>query len=132
MLGSKSRNSAGTQHGSMSIIGKDVTITGNLSAVGDIHLDGAVEGDIACAALTLGATGRVKGHIAAGKAQIAGQVEGFVNAGELSVEASARILGDMTYDNVSIAVGAQVDGRVSRRATADEVAPLKLVAHSDI
>jgi cytoskeletal protein CcmA (bactofilin family) len=129
MLGSKSKASSSTGSGGMSIIGQDVTITGNVTASGDLHLDGAVEGDISCAALTLGAHGRVKGHISADKAQLAGQVEGTVAVRELAVDATARISGDMSYENVSIAAGAHVDGRVSHRLTTGEV-PLKLVAQS--
>jgi len=132
MLGSKSKhasNTASTPSG-LSIIGADVTIIGNVSATGDLHLDGAVEGDLACASLTLGAQGRVKGHIAADKAQLAGHVEGTIAVRDLAIEATARISGDMSYDNVSIATGAHVDGRVSHRAPGDEANPLKLVAHT--
>jgi len=114
----------------MSIIGSDVTITGNVSATGDLHLDGMVEGDISCATLTLGASGRVKGHIAADKAQLAGQIEGTIAVRALAIEASARITGDMSYDSVSIANGAHVDGRVSHRLPGDEANPLQLVAHA--
>jgi len=132
MLGSKARQSSNTaaHSGGMSIIGADVTIIGNVSATGDLHLDGSVEGDMSCATLTLGAQGRVKGHISADKAQLAGQVEGTINVRDLAVEATAKITGDMAYDNVSIANGAHVDGRVSHRVAGDEANPIKLVAHT--
>lgn len=132
MLGSKSKSSTshatvGTQ--SLSIIGADVVITGNVEASGSVQLDGKVDGDVRCAALTVGAQGRVHGHIAAETAQIAGFVEGTIMVRELSVEATARIAGDMSYDSVSIASGAHVDGRVShRRAEGAADAPLQLVA----
>ncbi len=133
MLGSKTKtaSTAGFSNQSgMSIIGPDVTIIGNLSATGDVQLDGNVEGDISCAAFTLGSQGRVKGHVSAQKAQLAGHVEGTIDVRELSVAASARIAGDMSYENVSIAAGAHVDGRVTHRAAGDENNPLQLVAHT--
>lgn len=131
MLGSKSKSpTASSKQAGLSIIGHDVTITGNVSATGDLHLDGTIEGDISCATITLGANGRVKGHIAADKAQIAGQVEGTIAVRELSIDATARITGDMSYSNVSIATGAHVDGRVSHRAAGDEANPLKLVGQA--
>jgi len=132
MLGSKPKHSsaAATTTSGMSIIGADVTITGNISATGDLHLDGMIEGDVTCATLTIGASGRVKGHIAADKAQLAGQIEGTIAVRALSVESTARITGDMSYESVSIANGAHVDGRVSHRLPGDEANPLQLVSHS--
>jgi len=131
MLGSKTRNATSTTQSGMSIIGHDVTIVGDVSATGDVHLDGTVEGDLRCASLTLGANGRVKGQITADKAQLAGQVDGIISVRDLAIEATARVSGDMSYDNVSIAAGAHVDGRVSHRNAADEAQPLKLVAQKD-
>jgi len=132
MLGSRSKTATQSPNmaAGLSIIGADVTIIGNLSATGDLHLDGAVEGDLSCASFTLGAQGRIKGHIAADKALLAGHVEGTVNVRDLAVESTARIIGDMAYDSVSIATGAHVDGRVSHRTPGEEANPLQLVAHT--
>jgi cytoskeletal protein CcmA (bactofilin family) len=110
----------------MSFIGSEVSITGNISAAGDIHLDGAVQGDIACAALTVGGSGHVKGNVLAQRATIAGAVEGAIVATELVIERSARILGDVSYESISIETGARVDGRLSQKAAPS--GELKLVA----
>jgi cytoskeletal protein CcmA (bactofilin family) len=110
----------------LSFIGNEVTITGNISGNGDIHLDGAVDGDIRCRSLILGNSGRVRGNIEAEKATIAGAVEGTVGASTLTVEKSARITGDLAYESVSIETGAQVDGRVSHRHSTET--GLKLVS----
>lgn len=132
MLGSKPKTSSRTATGlsGKSIIGADVTITGNVTATGDIHLDGTINGDVRCASLIVGGSGKVKGHIAAEKALIAGQIEGSIAVHALAVEASARITGDMAYETVRIAQGAHVDGRVSHRIPGDEAQPLQLVAQS--
>lgn len=113
--------------GSMSFIGNEVTITGNVKAQGDMHVDGAIEGDIACGTLTLGANGRVKGNVVAQKANLAGQVEGSVSAAELSVEKTARLSGDLDYEKISVEAGARVDGRLHQRGAA--AGELKLVAN---
>lgn len=112
--------------GSLSFIGAEVVITGNLNASGDIHLDGTIEGDLSCVSLTQGATGRVKGHITAEKATLAGNVEGTISARDLVLERTAQIVGDLSYENVSIETGAKVDGRVSHKPSADS-STLKLV-----
>jgi cytoskeletal protein CcmA (bactofilin family) len=124
--GNKSGDAAPRAGSSMSFIGGEVSITGNISASGDIHLDGAVQGDIACASLTIGTTGQVKGNILAQRATVAGAVEGSVVATELVIEKAARINGDVSYESISIETGARVDGRLSQKAA--QSGELKLVS----
>jgi cytoskeletal protein CcmA (bactofilin family) len=112
--------------GALSFIGNEVTITGNLDAAGDIHVDGTVKGDISCGQLILGTNGSVTGNITAERATLAGSVEGTVTAGELIIEKAARLSGDLSYDNVSIENGAKVDGRLTQRS-ANSGGELKLV-----
>ena len=114
--------------GGMSFIGGEVSITGNISASGDIHLDGAVQGDIACASLTIGTSGQLKGNVLAQRATIAGAIEGAVVATELVIEKTARIAGDVSYESISIETGARVDGRLSQKAA--QTGELKLVSAS--
>jgi cytoskeletal protein CcmA (bactofilin family) len=110
--------------GTLSFIGSEVNITGNVDATGDMHVDGGVDGDLTCGTLTLGQSGRVKGNITAQRATIAGSVDGTISAAELIIEKSARLTGDLSYESVSIETGAKVDGRLNQRGSANE---LKLV-----
>ncbi len=114
----------GAKHTPFSIIGGDVAITGNIEASIDLHIDGKVEGDIACAALVQGPESRIIGHVIAKNARIGGVIEGSISAEELIVEASARITGDVSYETISIATGGMIDGRMTHLAKA---ADLKLV-----
>ena len=113
--------------GTLSFLGAEVTITGNIGGQGNLHIDGRVDGDVSCASLIIGNSGQVNGNITADDAKIAGTVTGTVAAKVLTIEASARITGDLSYDSVSVETGAQVDGRV-KRLTRDEPAGLKLIA----
>ncbi len=113
--------------GSLSFIGREVTITGNIGGSGNLHIDGTVEGDVAAASVILGPEGHVRGNIVADAAQISGTVDGTVSAKSLVIEATARINGDLSYDAVSVASGAQVEGRV-KRLTRDAEPALKLIA----
>ena len=124
--GSKSGDAAPRAGGSMSFIGGEVSITGNIGASGDLHLDGAVQGDIACGSLTVGANGQVRGNVMAQRATIAGAIEGSVVATELVIEKTARIAGDVSYESISIETGARVDGRLSQKAAT--TGELKLVS----
>jgi len=99
-----------------SVIGSDVTITGDISASVDLHIDGTVEGDIQCASLVQGESSTVKGGVVAETARMSGKVVGSITAKELVILKSAQIEGDVHYDALTIEQGAQVDGRFAPNA----------------
>ena len=118
--------SSGGAAGAFSILGADVVITGNIAASADLHIDGRIEGDIACAALVQGEGGEIIGAVTADAARLAGHVRGSINAGTLGIIKTAHIEGDVHYDQLTIEQGAQVDGRFCQR-TAAPVAASKAV-----
>lgn len=99
-----------------SVIGSDVTITGNISASADLHIDGIVDGDIACASLVQGEKSSIAGAVTAETARLAGKVTGSITARELVILKTARIEGDVHYDALTIEQGAEVDGRFAPNA----------------
>ena len=118
----------------LSVIGADVTVTGNIRTDGDLHVDGTVEGDIVCGSLVQGASSRIVGTVAAKTARLAGTIEGTVSAAALTVEKSAKLRGDASYQTVQIETGAQVDGRMTHLAAGQAAAndgPLRLIDASD-
>lgn len=125
--------SGGSSGGStFSVLGSDTSIVGDIRASADLHLDGKVEGDIACTSLVQGESSEISGSIEAETARIAGSVRGSVVARELVVLSSARITGDVSYDTLTIEEGAMVDGKLSPRgaaqstlAPATETAPIE-------
>lgn len=112
----------------LSFIGDDVIVTGNIGGRGRLHIAGRIDGDVACAALTLGSDGVIAGNVTADEATIAGTIDGTIAAKTLVIEATARINGDLSYDAVSIATGAIVEGRVRRLTREDASGGLKLIA----
>jgi len=98
-----------------SIIGPDVTIKGDIHASADLHVDGRVEGDIACASLVQGEASVIVGSLEAETARLAGHIAGSIHARELVILRTARVEGDVHYDALTIEQGAQVDGRLSHR-----------------
>lgn len=107
-----------------SVLGADLTISGDIKASADLHIDGSVEGDIACSSLVQGETSTVKGAVKAESARLAGTVEGSITARELVILKTARITGDVFYDALTIEQGAEVEGRFAHRdAKANDAAP---------
>ncbi len=100
----------------VTVLGPDIAIDGDLAATADLHLDGRVEGDITCAALVQGATSEIVGMVVAENAHLAGKIKGSITADTLVILNTARIEGDVTYGTLSIEEGAQVEGNFSNHA----------------
>ena len=99
-----------------SVLGPDTRIKGDVSASADLHIDGRIEGDVACTSLVQGETSEIVGAVKAETARLSGTVRGTIDVRELVVLKTARIHGDVHYDALTIEQGAQVDGRFAPRA----------------
>lgn len=115
---SKKRKSTSRQkpkaRSSFSVLGPDIAIGGDLTAIADLHLDGKVDGDIQCATLVQGETSEISGMVVSESAEIAGQIKGSISAETLVILKTARIEGDVTYGTLTIEEGAQVEGNFSQ------------------
>jgi cytoskeletal protein CcmA (bactofilin family) len=109
-----------TAGSTFSVLGPDISIEGDLTAMVDLHLDGRIKGDIRCAALIQGETSEVAGTVVAESARIAGKIKGSITAGVLVILKTARIEGDVAYDALTIEEGAQVEGKFTPRTTEAE------------
>ncbi|EGD60235.1 hypothetical protein Y88_2109 [Novosphingobium nitrogenifigens DSM 19370] len=98
-----------------SVIGADVALTGDLVAKADLHIDGAVTGDVTCTALVQGESSTITGAIRAESVRLAGTIEGPVDAAQVVVLKTATLRGDVRYDALTIEQGAHVEGHFARR-----------------
>lgn len=122
------KSATGARHTPFSLIGGDVSVMGDIAASVDLHIDGRVEGDIACAALVQGPDSRIIGHVTARSARIAGLIDGSIDAEELVVEATAKITGDVSYERLTIVAGGRIDGRFTHKSSAP-AGELKLITN---
>jgi cytoskeletal protein CcmA (bactofilin family) len=104
------------KRGMFSVLGPDVTITGNIGATADLHIDGRVDGDVNCGSLVQGSESRIHGSVKADTARLAGAIEGSVSVRQLTIERAARITGDVEYETIAIENGASIDGRLKHVA----------------
>ena len=112
-----------------SLVAPDVAIRGDVLSAGDMHLDGAIEGDLKVERLVIGETGSVTGHIQAETIEIRGRVTGTVAARTVKLHATAHVEGDITHAELCIESGAHFEGRSLVFATAPAVdSPLSVVA----
>lgn len=113
------------KRGAFSLFGTDVTLTGNLIAIANLHIDGRILGDVACCNLVQGKDSGIIGSVTAETARIAGTITGSVTVRQLTVQSAARITGDVEYETITVEQGASIDGRLKQfgaavRDTAEE------------
>ena len=101
------------------LIGQGVEVTGDVKFQGGLHLDGAVIGNVTTAdeaegtVLVISDRGRVEGDVHVAYAVINGEVTGNVYASEkLELSANARISGNVEYNLLEMASGAEINGQM--------------------
>ena len=105
------------------VIGRSVTIRGELSGNEDLYMDGIVEGTITLpgSRLTVGPNARVMADLDARDVVIYGFVEGNIRAtGRIELRESAEVQGDIAAERLSIEENASIKGRVELTEIAPE------------
>ena len=98
------------------VIGKSVTIRGELSGNEDLYMDGDIEGTIALSdhALTIGPNARVLADIRVKDLSVFGKVKGNLHAtGRVEIRSSAVVDGHIFSARLSIEENASVRGKVN-------------------
>jgi len=106
-----------------SIIGEDLTITGNVTSKGEIQVDGEIQGDIHCGSLLLGDKSQVTGSVIAEDVVVRGRVVGSIRGLRVTLQAQSHVEGDIFHQSLAIEQGAYFEGK-SRR-TDDPLADVK-------
>lgn len=97
------------------VIGRSVTIRGEMSGKEEIYFDGVFEGTLTVLdnRLTLGPNARVKADLTACDVVIYGLVEGNIRAaGRIELRDSAVVKGDIVAERLSIEENASMKGKV--------------------
>ena len=115
------------------LIGPQVVIRGDVEFAGGLYVEGKVIGKLvaaegAQAMLTVAENGAIEGQVVASTVVISGRMDGDVHASErVELTASARVNGNIHYQVVEMAAGAQLTGRlIHRSADEAESAPVSL------
>lgn len=94
-----------------SLIAEGVRLQGDLATEGDLHLDGALVGDLRAGQLIIGETGVVTGSILADSIEVRGRVTGTICARQVRLWATAHVDGDISHTELAIEAGAHFEGR---------------------
>ena len=98
--------------GPATLINAGCRISGLITASGDVHVSGEIDGDCDLeGCVTLAESGYWAGTIRAGHVIIAGRVDGDIVAmGQVEITGTARIAGTVAGEAIAVAEGAIVDG----------------------
>lgn len=97
------------------VVGKTITMRGEISGSEELYLDGNFEGTIRLLEnrLTLGPNAKVKANVEAGDIVIYGRLDGNAKAsGRLELRDSAVLQGDILAGRLSIEENASMKGKV--------------------
>lgn len=98
------------------VIGKSVTVRGELSGKEDLYVDGDMEGTITLSenVLTLGPNARVLANVRAKDIVVYGNLKGDLHAtGKVEIRGSAVVNGDIYSRRLSIEENASIRGKVN-------------------
>ena len=97
-----------------SVIGPDLTISGNLISKGEVQVDGEVQGDIHATYIVVGERARITGGIIAEEVVVRGHVMGSIRGKRVMLQSSSHVEGDVYHQSLAIEQGAFFEGK-SRR-----------------
>jgi len=98
-----------------SIIGEDLTITGNVISKGEVQIDGEVQGDVQCGSLLLGDKSQIIGGVIAEDVVVRGRIVGSIRGLRVTLQAQSHVEGDIYHQSLAIEQGAYFEGK-SRRS----------------
>lgn len=106
------------------LIGESALIEGNLRFEGGCHIDGVLHGNVCAgtdglACLSVSEHGRIVGNVEVPRLTLSGTVEGNVLVSDRAeFGPTARIIGDVYYNLIEIAAGAEINGKLIHQAPA--------------
>lgn len=100
--------------GAPSVLSEGMQVTGDIMSDGEVQIDGVLSGDIHCAKLTIGETGRINGSVVADNCLVHGEVVGQIKADAVTLSRSSKVEGDVLHDMLAIEPGARLDGHCRR------------------
>ncbi len=121
-MANPSQMAMGSGGTALSVIGDDLTITGNVVSKGEVQIDGLVQGDVHCGTLLVGDQAQITGSVFADDVVVRGRVLGSVRGTRVTLQDSSHVEGDIYHQSLAIEQGAYFEGK-SRRSDDPAITP---------
>lgn len=108
------------------LISHNTEVIGDVKFTGGLHIEGTVKGNVYAendgrSLVSLSDQGTIEGEVKAPYVLINGVVIGDVHGGEhVELSAKARVTGNVYYNLIEMAVGAEVNGKLVHTMVAEE------------
>ena len=115
-----------------SLIGAGTKISGSVSFIGGLRVDGEIMGDVVASGdeastLVISEPGHITGEIHVSHLVVNGTIDGPVHASEfMELQAKSRITGDVHYSRLEMHLGAVIEGRLIHKSSETRTVELKL------
>ncbi len=93
-----------------SVISSNLSIKGNLTTLGAVHIDGTILGDIQAHNIVIGEKGYIRGNIVTNIIEVHGFITGDITGRIVDLKATAHVIGNTTHEAITIEKGACLDG----------------------
>ncbi len=106
------------------VIGKSVTVRGEITGAEELFIDGKVDGTITLteSRLTIGPNAEVHAELVVQDLIVFGRHEGTIHAsGKVELRQSAQVLGDVTAGRLSIEESASIRGKINLSGKGESV-----------
>ena len=123
------RASAGKGADTVSVLGRGMLVTGNITCSGSMQILGRVNGDIHATSLNIGEGAQVEGNVTAQDIVIHGKFKGTIHANNVRLQGTAAVDGEILNKSLTIEQNALFEG-VSRRLDKAVEAPSVETARS--
>lgn len=104
------------------LVGENTSVNGDVAFSGGLHVDGKVRGNVSApddseSTLTLSEHGQIEGDVRVPYIVLNGVVSGNVHAVQrIELAPKARVTGDVIYNLIEMAMGAEVNGSLVHSA----------------
>jgi cytoskeletal protein CcmA (bactofilin family) len=108
------------------LVGHNTRLLGDISFTGGLHVDGVIKGNVvadkdSASLLTLSENGKIEGDVRVPNVILNGTVVGDVYATErIELAARASVSGDVYYNLIEMAMGAEVNGSLKHNTEASK------------
>ena len=99
---------------SQSKLAGDLKITGEVTSLGDIELDGVIEGDISARKIETSKDAKIKGTLKGEKVVVGGHFEGTIDADKVELSSTANVDGEITSESLAMDEEAYFSGTSKR------------------
>jgi cytoskeletal protein CcmA (bactofilin family) len=107
------------------LIGKGVSLVGNITLAGSIYVYGDVNGAVVAQEIHVGESGKISGDIKADVADIRGEISNSIEVKKsIVVRSTGRILGKLIYQSLEIESGGVIDGQIEKAKSKNDFVAL--------